>query len=615
MRALLGCFLVLSLAVSPAMAGTNGSEDTKAASTTGTSTTTAAPAATSTPAATAAAKPAASSMETELNELRDQMDSQARQIQEQNDRLKAEQEKMKALEQQLKTANSSSESLNASPAAAAASGSSSSATVASASVPAASSSSSQPAPAAQEKGGAADVPSPLSFKIGGAQFTPGGFGDAMNVFRSTDNGCSIGTSFGGVLYNTAANYPLAGLTEDRFSLQNSRVSLRVDGNLAGGKAVGYLETDFLGNAATTIFVTSNSDTLRLRLFFLDYTRNKFEFLAGQDWSMLTSNRNGIGFMPADIFFTNDVDTNYQLGLVWQRTAQVRFLYHFSKTAVAGISLENPEQFIGSGLITAPSGVSLNQFDTNGGSGGTTNTPNLVPDIVAKIALDPMFGKLHEHFEVAGIARTFRVNTFTAATPTVPQSSVNMKTEGAGVAVNSNLEVFKNFHIIENAFWSDGDGRDIIGLIPDVVIRPLLPATAGGSPAYTLSPVHAGSFIAGFEYTMNKTQFYGYTSGVYAANNFVRVGPGPNCLSTGTTCPGYGQPQTAANVSIAESNNRYMQEHTLGIIQTFWRNPQYGAIQLMIQASYIGREPWWVVPGTPTNAHLGMAYVDFRYTLP
>ena len=114
--------------------------------------------------------------------------------------------------------------------------------------------------------------------------------------------------------------------------------------------------------------------------------------------------------------------------------------------------------------------------------------------------------------------------------------------------------------------------------------------------------------------MNKTQLYGYTSGVYASRNYVLVG-GANCLATGATCPGYGEPVAAASASAAEGDNRYMQEHTLGIIQTFWRNPQYGAIQLMIQASYIGRQPWWVVPGTPTNAHLGMAYVDFRYTLP
>ncbi len=559
-------------------------------------------------------------METELGELRDQMDSQARQIQEQNDLLKAEQEKMQALEEQLKAANSGAAALTSSPATATAAGSSSNVALASAassspSVPAASTS--QPAPAAPQRGAADTTPGPLSFRIGGADFTPGGFIDVMNVFRTTDNGGSIGTSFGGVDYPIASNYPLAGSTEDRFSLQNSRISLRVDSAFGGGKAVGYLEADFLGNNATNIYVYNNASVLRMRLYFFDYTRGKFEFLGGQDWSMLTSNRNGIGFMPSDIFYTNDVDTNYQLGLVWQRTAQVRFLFHATKSIVAGVSLENPEQYIGSGLITTPTfnssnGSFINQFDTNSGSGGTTNTPNVLPDIVAKIAFDPMFGKLHEHVEVAGIARTFRAVSYAVGPP--PSTSSD-KTEGGGVALNSNLEVFRNFHIVENAFWSDGDGRDIIGLVPDVVIRPV-----NSSGAYKISPVHAGSFIAGFEYQVTpKFQFYGYTSGVYVAPNYVVSGggAGATCFTGGATCVGYGAPNTASTASPgnAEAQNRYMQEHTLGFNETVWRNPQFGAVNFMLQASYVGRQPWWVPAGTPANAHLAMAYVDLRYTLP
>ena len=164
-----------------------------------------------------------------------------------------------------------------------------------------------------------------------------------NVFRTEASGNGIGTNFGGIPYNNVL--PAGGLTEDRFSAQNSRITLRMDSKVLGGDAVGYLEADFLGNAAASLNVTSNANTLRMRVYFLDYRKSKWEVMFGQDWSMFTANRTWIGFMPGDVFNTQDFDTNYQLGLVWERTPQVRFILHPSKTVAFGVSLENPEQYI------------------------------------------------------------------------------------------------------------------------------------------------------------------------------------------------------------------------------------------------------------------------------
>ena len=61
--------------------------------------------------------------------------------------------------------------------------------------------------------------------------------------------------------------------------------------------------------------------------------------------MLTPNRVGINPIPGNIFFSQDMDTNYQVGLVWERTPQFRFIYHASKAAAFGISLENANQYI------------------------------------------------------------------------------------------------------------------------------------------------------------------------------------------------------------------------------------------------------------------------------
>ncbi|MGH9446639.1 MAG: hypothetical protein ACRD3O_13040, partial [Terriglobia bacterium] len=71
----------------------------------------------------------------------------------------------------------------------------------------------------------------------------------------------------------------------------------------------------------------------------------------------------------------------------------------------------------------------------------------------------------------------------------------------------------------------------------------------------------------------------------------------------------------ASSSESPSQNRSIQEGTFGIIQTFWKSPHYGALQLITQYSYMTRAPWFVAPNNPKNAHLSEAYADIRYVLP
>ena len=142
--------------------------------------------------------------------------------------------------------------------------------------------------------------------------------------RSPVIGSGIGTNFALVaLPHSRATSPASGLTENRLSVQNSRLGIRIDSTVAGGQAIGYLETDFLGNARPALeHVRATLTPFASRVFFLDYTRGKLEFLAGQDWSMLTPNRVGINPIPGNIFFSQDMDTNYQVGLVWERITAV-----------------------------------------------------------------------------------------------------------------------------------------------------------------------------------------------------------------------------------------------------------------------------------------------------
>ena len=177
-----------------------------------------------------------------------------------------------------------------------------------------------------------DLSSPLQFHLGSATSLPFGWLDLIDVTRSTTNGNGIGTNFGNIPYSNSTN-GLGSLSENRFSAQNSRMGLRVDTNYKGAEVLGYLKTDFLGNAAASLPVTANSATLRLRLGFADVRVGQWEITGGQMWTAATAGRKGISSLPSDVFISNHVDVNYQLGILWARQPGFRVLYHAAKEKV------------------------------------------------------------------------------------------------------------------------------------------------------------------------------------------------------------------------------------------------------------------------------------------
>ena len=428
--------------------------------------------------------------------------------------------------------------------------------------------------------------SPLSFKIGVADFTPFGFMDFTTVHRSALNGGDIGSSLGSFPYNNTAN---GQLSETRFSAKNSRLGLKVDSMVGDSKVLGYVETDFLGNAATNINVASNSDVLRMRVYFVDVRKGDWEFLAGQSWSMMTPNRKGISPIPGDLFFTQNVDTNYQVGLVWGRTPQLRALYHATSELTFGVSLENPDQYVGS-AVTLPAGFTATQVDN--GSNGTA-TPNVLPDAIGKVAYDTKLGSLPFHVDAAVLARYFKVNTF------VPGSlNSDATASGVGGSINATLGVLPKLLLVANAFDSRGGGRYLsTGLGPDFVVN-----APDANGAYSLSVVHASGGIAGFEWDATpKTKIYGYYGQVYYGHKYSQLPSGAYV--------GYGYPGSP------NSHNKRIEEYTAGVTQTLWKDSTYGDLKIMAQYSYLDRTPWVVAAGAPSRAHLGMGYINFRYDLP
>jgi hypothetical protein len=624
MRVFAASLLAIGLMASPLLAKNadeTGKEDTPAAVTR----------ASAIPDKPVSVKPESSAIESEVQDLRSLVEEQRAELEAQRTALKAEQLKMKALEEKLGVPPSepvatpavTSTAISAAPV---------SGPAAAPVTPAATATAAMSPQKAEE--------SPLFFKIGGAEFYPLGFMDATNIFRTTNmttqGGGSIGTSFGSIPFG---NTVLGRDTEDKFSAQNSRIGLRTHAKFGDADVTGYLEADFLGYLAPSGNVTSNSDSLRLRLYWVDYRRGMWEVLGGQSWSLLTPNRNGLSALPGDLFYGQEMDTNYYLGLTYTRAAGVRVIAHPTKNWAIGVSLENPQQLLPS-TVTLPSTVPAqfnvpgtvnvactigptcptgtvavvvsapnvygNQFDTNSGNTSSTNgvnntsIPNLLPDVIVKTAFDAVPDGHHVHFDVAGILRTFKAlnlvqSTFNSPTGTTPVNSVYSTIHGGGVAYTLNVELVKNLRFINTGFYSYGGGRYIGNTSgPDLIVK------ADGS----LSAIHSGSGLAGFEYQVTpKWMFYGYYSGAYFGKNVTAA------TAAGTGFAGYGFPGSN------NSSDRYLYEPQIGFIQTMWRNPSYGDLKLITQYAYVSRTPWVVAGGQPATAHTSMVYIDLRYDLP
>lgn len=427
--------------------------------------------------------------------------------------------------------------------------------------------------------------SPLQIHLGMATITPVGFMDLTNTYRSTASGAGYATNFGNYPYNNSA----AGrLSEDRFSAGNSRLGLRVDALYHDIHVLGYYEGDFVGGVGgNNTQVTSNSLLYRIRLYWVDLRKNKLEFLAGQSWSMMTPNRNGMSALPGDLFYGQEFDVNYLNGLTWGRIPGLRFLYHPSKKVTMGVSLENSTQYFGGsgggGVPTLPTALqSLASTELDSSAANGQAIPNVRPDIIAKIAFEP---SSRVHFEIAGMTDQTKLWN--------PNSGLYFSKIGGGGSVNANFEVVKNFRLITNNYWSDGGGRYLFGAVPNFIVRP------DGSP----SLMHAGSTLDGFEAHLGKTQLYGYYGGIYAGRNVA--------IDTNGKPIGYGY------AGSPNSQNRTMQEGTIGITQTFFSNPRYGAVSMFLDYAYFWRNPWSYVPGQPggKNAKQNAVWFDLRYTLP
>jgi hypothetical protein len=426
--------------------------------------------------------------------------------------------------------------------------------------------------------------SPLTIHVGDATITPVGFMDITNTFRSTNAGTSLQTNFGSFPYN---NTVPGRLTEDKWSAENSRIGFRVDAKVRGANVLGYFEGDFVGGSpSNNTQVSSNSFLFRIRQYYVDVRKGFWEVLAGQAWSMLLPNRRGMSPIPADLFYTQVVDVNYTNGLFWGRIPGVRFIGHPNNKVTFGLALENSTQYFGGsgggGIPTLPAALATAYNSEVDNSVNNDRTiPNVHPDIIGKFVVEP---SSRFHFEVGGVESTVKLFN--------PNTQQYFTKAGGGVTATINAELVKNFRVITANYYNDGTGRYIFGAAPNFIVR------SDGSP----SLLHSASTVSGFEATIKNFAPYIYYGGVYIGRNTALD-------ANGTTRIGYGY------TGSPNSQNRSIQEITAGWTHTIWRDGKYGALQWMFQYAYFFRNPWYVAPATPKNAHETAIWFNLRYVLP
>ena len=423
----------------------------------------------------------------------------------------------------------------------------------------------------------ATTSSPLAIHVGDADLLFGGFIDATAIRRTANTGSGIGTSFGTIpLANTVQGH----MNDTQFSSQNSRLTLQATSKVGTANLKGVLELDFLGNAPNGLNVTTNSNTVRMRVFWGQYREGAFEFLSGQAWSLMTPNRNGLSPETTDVFFSQTVDPNYQAGLAWGRTMQFRLTTHPTEQVTAAVSIENPDQYVGS-AVKLPAGFLAGQVDT----GATVNdVPNPFPDIIGKIAFDPKIGRTHQHLDAAVLVRRFKTYRLDTDT-TFAKSAV-------GGALTAAIEPVSSVRVIATGFYSSGGGRYIANTnLPDLIVNP----DASMTLVTTWSSVVGTEIRAG-----SRTSVHAYYSAAHA-NRTVTIDVDGSVI-------GFGVPGSAAA-------NERITEATAGLIHTFFRDPKIGGIQFIGQYSYVRRTPFSVPAGTPPDASVHMIYFNVRYFLP
>jgi len=436
-----------------------------------------------------------------------------------------------------------------------------------------------------------------SYALGPALcFTPGGFVELAGIARHPNLVSDVGTDFGGIPFR---NDPRSRENEFRFSARQSRLSglftAKVEPTL---QVSGYYEIDFLGAATNANSRESNSYNPRIRQIFatVDALDTGWHVLAGQAWSLLTTDLSGITPLKEQIPLT--IDVQYVPGFNWTRNPQLRVVRDVAPGLWVGLSAESPQSVLPPSPFAAPGLVNLsNAGDAVGQlNTSTTYSNNSAPDLIGKVALEPGFG----HFELKGLVRFFddRLSpTSLTATTRLPGHSDTALGYGIGGAATLPV-IDKRLDLQVSGLVGQGIGRYGSAQLPDFALK------ADGS----IAPIPVFQLLAGaVAHVQPGTDVYVYAGWEHAsrAGALNATGYGsPTLVVTGCDVEG-----AASGTCQAES--RDIRQITGGFWHDLYKG-SYGRLVAGAQVSYTERDAFRGAFGIAPSTHLVTGLTSLRY---
>jgi hypothetical protein len=442
-----------------------------------------------------------------------------------------------------------------------------------------------------------ELRSPLAIHYKSITLTPGGFLESATIFRTHNENGDMTSTFANIPFGGSAN---SHLSEFRGSARQSRITLLGEGKTGDWKLSGYYEADFLGAAPTANELQSNSFNLRQRqLWGQAESSGGFSFLAGQSWSLLTTNRKGMTVRQEFIPLT--IDSQYVIGYNWARQWGARFTRNFNNRVWAALSVENPETNLN--VVNPPAGVfgfnnspnatsPSSQFTLNNTPGANGISTDLAPDLIAKLAFEPGFG----HYEIKAVGRFFRDRI----------AGQNEVQASGGAGFGAIIPATKRIDVILEALGGRGIGRYASGLGPDVTLR----------PTGTIVPIQTFQTMAGIEahpspkldvYLYGGNEYYGRSAYVNASGKGVGYGSPLNDVSGCTV-------ETPSSSQLCQAQTRSLWQIQPGYWYRFYKGPM-GAVQLGMSYSYTYKNVWAASNGPLPKGIENMIMTSFRYHLP
>jgi len=446
-----------------------------------------------------------------------------------------------------------------------------------------------------------EVGEPISVQYRGLTVTPGGFLEGTFLVRTRNENADIANNYSAIPLNGSSN---AQLSEFRGTARNSQFSLLLQGTAGSTQLKGYVETDFLGAAPTANYVESNSWTPRLRQLWVQFaTPSGWTITAGQTWSLLTTNQQGIATLTE--LRPGTEDGQYVVGFTWTRQRAFRVTKNFNNKVWTAFAVEEPETTYSAAFVpanvmglntseNAATGVNLLPFLVNYSNGFSTN---LAPDLVAKAAFEPGWA----HFEVKALGRFFRDRLASTATT---NGRTNI-TDGYGVGFGALMPFADNaLDLSLEGLLGRGIGRYGSSGLPDATLDP----TTG-----ELRPLREARIMAGLVYHQNRRlDLYTYGGYEHAARY-------PFISPTGTAA-GYGSPlisYTGCTNEVALNAcggaNRNIHEATAGYWYRLYQG-ESGRIEQGNQVVYMHRNLWSGIGNTPEGRDV-VVYTSLRFYLP